>query len=1219
MVLGALLISLSLPAVPAPIAGTSPARAAGPAGAVVYLPIAAPAPRTLAPPRFGAGHGFYDRPFRLVLTSESAGAVIRYTLDGRPPLPGIGEVYTAPIPISTTTLVRAAAYRPGLLPSAVATQTFIFPADVLRQPDLPAGFPPTWGVPPEDPARGPVAADYGMDPDVVGDPRYRDRLKGDLMAIPSVSVVTAPDDMFGAAAGLYSHPDGRGADWERPASVELIQADGAPGFQADCGVRIAGVASRKHGHTLKKSLSLRFRSRYGATRLDYPLFPGGGVMSFDALRLRAGFNDSFPYLPERGQYIRDEWGRRTQREMGWTSARGIFVHLYLNGLYWGLYNLTEEPAGAFAADHLGGEEEDYDVVESTARGESGVIDGDRIAYQQLIAMDRFDEPIQYAKASVMLNIPQHIDFLLTEIYGANQDWPLNNWRALRNRVTGGGFQFLVWDFEVTHDLLPPDHGLYNAQRADNLAATFGVDELHRKLLQNVEYRMLFADRVRRHFTGGGALTAQRSRARYAALAAEVDRAIVAESARWGDAAVGPYAQSDGGRAWSRYWAANGPGHPQTRDEQWRPERDRLLDTWFPGRTRVVMDQLCPLALYPPVAAPRIDPPGGAVEPGMKLGLAGGSEGCPGARSDGTIYYTLDGSDPREAGSGTPGRPWSGRVAPVARVYRGAITLPGARQVKARSAVVDNGALVWSALSEVTFGSPRLAWSEVMYHPPDPDAEFVELVNLGDAPADLSGMTTDGISFTFPPAARLAPGAYAVLVKDAAVFRSQHLGVRVDGVYQGRLANEGETLALHDPTGQVMAAVSYDDEGYWPLGPDGYGYALVPLDPAAAPGDPERWRASAEQGGSPGRADPPPPYGRVVPSEVLASSDPPYEDAIELANPGADPVDIGGWFLSDDRDDLRKFRIPDGTVVGPGGFAVFYEQALRIGLPLGAPADSGPGSLGSGFALSAAGESVYLSSADRASRLTGSIQGISFGASPSGVSFGRVTTRAGPDFALQAEPTFGVANPPSVQDFRAGQGAPNAGPRIGPVVISELMYDPPVGGDEYIELHNRTAERIPLFEDGPPDRPAGAWRFTAGIDFSFPAGAAIPPEGYALVVPIDPELFRIKQRIPPAVPIYGPYAGQLDNTGEVLALSQPVEIDGELRAIEVDRVRYDDASPWHAAAAGSGPALERIAADRFGNDPDNWSALHPEGTPGGANTVPVVAWLPVAWQGRAAGE
>jgi len=1223
----ALLIGLAAALVGRP-AGTAGAPPDVEGGHRVYLPLLAPEPRSVAAPRFGVARGLYDRPFMLPLACDTAGAVIRYTTDGSAPGPDRGRVYAAPFAVSTTTVVRAAAFKPGLAPSEVATHSFIFPAAVAGQPDAPPGLPATWGTPPDDPAGGPVPADYGMDPEVAGDPRYRDELAAGLRALPSLSLAMAPDDLFGADRGLYLHPDERGDAWERPVSAELVRTDGVPGFQVDAGIRVAGFASRKHRHTPKKSLSLRFRSAYGPARLHYPLFPGG-VTAFDTLRLRAGFNDSFPYLPWRGQYIRDQWGRDTQRAMGWTAARGVFVHLYLNGLYWGVYNLTEEPTAAFAADHLGGRASDYDVIESSARGGTGVEDGDRVAYDRLVGLTGLDDPSRYAEAAALLNIPQHIDYMLVQMFGANLDWPLTNWRAARNRAAGGGFQFFVWDYEVALDLLMPGHGLHNPGNNDDISTTAGVDGLHGRLVANAEYRLAFADRVRRHFFDEGALSAARAGDRYAALAAALDQAIVAESARWGDGPVGPYAVINGWRPWHDFWRLFGEGHPQTRDDEWAPERDRLLGAYFPNRTATVLGQLCARGLYPPVAAPAFDSSLTADGAGAKLTMVPAADGCPGARRDGTIFYTLDGADPRRPGSGDPTLPWSGDVAPQARAYRVPLSLSGYRRVKARLAVQEGGRWVWGALTETAFGRPPLAITEIMYHPAQADAEFLEITNIGAASVDLGGMSTEGVTITFPPGTALEPGGRLVLVQDALAFQRAYGDEPIGGVYDGRLANEGETVALRDALGRPVAGVTYDDAGFWPLSPDGEGYSLVPIDPARAGGDPESWRASARLGGSPGLDDPDPPYERVLIHEVLAHSPAPLEDAIELYNPGPRPADIGGWFLSDDRDDLRKFRVPDGTVIAPGGYAVFYEHALRLGVPAarevvaGAPSldsppasppsDSPPASrsplgFGSGFALSAEGDGAYLGSADRRGLMTGYIHGLEFGAADPGAPFGRFVTRAGPDFVAVAAPTFGVDAPASVEAFRLGRGAPNAPPRVGPVVLSEIMYHPRAGGDEFIEIHNIAGAAVPL---GDADAPANAWRFTAGVDFAFPAGAEIAAGGRALVVGADPAKFRRARRVPAGVPVFGPYTGQLDNGGETLALARPgPPDDGAIPLVEVDRVRFDDAAPWREAADGGGPSLERIDEAAFGNDPDNWAALRPGGTPGEANAAPRSVFLPV---------
>ena len=328
-------------------------------------------------------------------------------------------------------------------------------------------------------------------------------------------------------------------------------------------------------------------------------------------------------------------------------------------------------------------------------------------------------------------------------------------------------------------------------------------------------------------------------------------------------------------------------------------------------------------------------------------------------------------------------------------------------------------------------------------------------------------------------------------------------------------------------------------------------------------------------------------GDVIVNEALAHTDLPLEDAIELHNPTADAVYIGGWFLSDTADNLKKYRIPDGTTVQPGGYAVFYEYQFND------PAN--PPNIP--FALSAQGEEVYLAAANPDGTLTGYTSSESFGASANGVSLGRFVTSTGDDFTAMSRRTFGVDDPATVVQFRTGTGLPNAYPLVGPVVINELMYHP-LTGDEFLELQNITDGEVLLYD---PANPANGWALTDGIDFTFPPTATIPSRSRALVVPIDPESFRVAYSIPITVPIYGPYSGALSNGGESVEISRPDEPDGAVVPyIAVDAVAYDDADPWPTEPDGDGPSLARLSPATYGNDPLNWQASAPGGTPGGRN-------------------
>lgn len=301
---------------------------------------------------------------------------------------------------------------------------------------------------------------------------------------------------------------------------------------------------------------------------------------------------------------------------------------------------------------------------------------------------------------------------------------------------------------------------------------------------------------------------------------------------------------------------------------------------------------------------------------------------------------------------------------------------------------------------------------------------------------------------------------------------------------------------------------------------------------------------------------------ILVNEIVANTSKPLEDAIELFNATNADVNIGGWYLTDDSVAPQKFRIPDGTIIAAGGYVVFLHSQFK-----------------SSFGLSGLGDRVYLFSADSAGNLTGYSNGFVFGASESGVSFGRYTISTGEDqFPPQVSRTLGTLN---------------AGPLVGPVVISEIMYNPLADADEFIELHNITPGAIPLFD---PALPSNTWKLT-GVGFAFPPNIEIPANGLILVVGIDPIIFRSKYLIPNNVQVLGPFSSPLSNHSMLLELKKPIApvIDSTSGTVTVpfvvvDTVHYSDSSPWPTNSDGGGPSLERINLSAYGNDPVNWHAI-----------------------------
>jgi len=1138
---------------------------------------ATPSPRTnnvagliarVADTKFSVDRGFFSAPFDLVLTCATTNATIRYTTNGAPPTATNGLAYTAPIPIGRTAIIRAAAFRSGFIPSNADTQTYLFLDDIIRQSTngaAPLGWPASWGA---------NAVDYGMDPNVVNNPTYSGTIKDDLKSIPSLSIVTELKNLFDPSTGIYANSYQDGIEWERPVSIELLRPDGQAGFQANAGIRIRGGFSRDPADP-KHSLRFIFRSEYGDSKLRYELFGPDGEDTIDKFDLRTAQDNSWAYQGDSGAtFLPDPFCRDTQLALGRPGTRGDFDHIYINGHYWGTYNTEERPESEYGASYFGGQPEDYDVIKVEA-GPYDVVatDGTLSAWLRLwqAATNGFasDANYQFVQGNnpdgtpntayeVLLDVPNLIDYMLVIVYAGDFDGPVyldnfpNNFYALRNRTNRDGFRFVTHDAELS--LTDVNYDRTQPVTVGDPAAGSSFSEsnpqyIWQRLQANAEFRLLVADHVQRFFFNGGPLMPAACAARYAARTNEIYRAVVGESARWGDAKREP---------------------PLTR-ANWLSAVSSRMTGYFPQRSGVVLNQLRARGLYPTNAAPRFSQHGGVVPPGFNLSIS---------VTNGTIYYTLDGTDPRLPG---------GAVASGAVSYTDAVPLTESVVVKARA----RSGISWSALTEAPFYTQQnfsgLLVTEIMYHPPDfngmdgDEFEFIELKNASAAQLDLSGVNfTNGIRFTFPVGTRLAPGGFAVLVSNPGAFAQKYTNIPIAGVYGGHLANSGEGLSLVNAAGSNIVTLAYNDNDPWPQAADGLGFSVVPVNPNlnSAPADAANWRASSAVGGSPGADDPPSNQPRVLITEILTHTDPPQRDAIELHNPGTTNANIGGWFLTDDRAQPTKFRIADNSTILPGGYLVFDETEFN----------SAPGTSNS-FNLNSHGEEVYLYSADAAGNLTGYSDGFGFGAAQNSESFGRYVNSVGDiQYPAQASNSLGL---------------PNAGPRIGPVVINEICYAPAAGFDEFIELRNITPSAVKLYD---PVYPTNTWKLE-GADFRFPQGVEIAANGLLLVARLDPALLRVKYSVPASVPIFGPYTGALQDDGETLELQRPDTPDLVTNGaavtvfvpyVSVDVIRYSDRFPWPTNVAGAILSLERINAAAYGNDPVNWRASPGLASPGFEN-------------------
>lgn len=646
--------------------------------------------------KFSHDRGFYDTPFDLTITCATPGSVIVTTTDGSIPSLTNGTATPAPatLRIASTTTLRAAAFVPGtdLGPANTDTHTYLFLNQVANQ-QRPAAAPVTW------PTGQP--GDYTMDPRVTSTTQPGYTLRDALLSIPTLSITANPADLW-STSGIYANSGSRGDAWERAAHAEWLDPASPDSFSTGFGLAIHGNISRDKSFTPKHSFKMFFRSQYGTTKLQHALFPDSPVDEFDQLILRAGSTDTFPctewgthplgpngapyqrWARAQASYIRDQWVRNSQLAMGHLSAHGRYVHLYLNGIYWGLYNLCEHPDEDFQASHLGGRAADYDVLVDFAELKNGDLNAWNLL-MNLAGSSASDTVFQRLMGNnpdgsrnpafpVLLDAENLIDYMVLHIFHGADDWPNHNWwsgAASRSDspLLNRGFQWFAWDQEISNVSTLYERSAWQSpplKYADVSAANSPAAPYYALRQGSPAFRLRFADRVHRHLFNAGALTTPAATARWNSLVSQIDRAIVAESARWGD--YQPHLSR--------------PGQPYRRESDWLPNLTSMASSFWPQINATALRRFRDAGLYPATAAPTINRFGGQFLPDFRVALTN-------PNTSGSIYFTLDGSDPR--------RPDNSPL-PAATTYTAPFPLSGPVTLKARILV----GTTWSALLETDF-------------------------------------------------------------------------------------------------------------------------------------------------------------------------------------------------------------------------------------------------------------------------------------------------------------------------------------------------------------------------------------------------------------------------------------------------------------------------------------------------------------------------------------
>ena len=625
---------------------------------------------------FSVPHGYKTEAFDLTLSCvDDPSAAIYYTLDGTSPTSS-STPYTGPIHISATTCIRAAVPQEGCVLQQDAAATYLFLDDILQQTSgvVPAGFPST--------TINSQVMRYGMNQSIVNG-ADRDRvLRGFTNTVSTLSLVIDPRNLFDPVEGIYVNAkacDGR--EWERTTMVEQIDpTNDANGFSTAGGIRIRGAFSRNPQYP-KHSLRLFFRNDYGDGPLEFPLFGDEGASKFKKVDLRTSQNYAWANGTDstykKDTFIHEVFARDTQRDMGELYTRSRYYNLFINGHYWGLYQTQERGDEDFAETYNGGDADMYDVIKTSQPGyvtgaSEGTIDAWEALWNMAVnegfsgaysnnyrkAMGQNPDGSRNPEYPVYLNPTNLMDYIINFHYMVDYDSPAasskaNNLYAVRDRddnddgLKSQGFYFLRHDAEHTmgkhanseYSDNPTGYGTTEAHSNFSKLEAFNPAELHYKLCANPEYKMAFADRFYKHcLAQGGALTVPEATKRFQSRMAEIDDVIVCESARW----------ATGGQTRQTWLSACG-----------------ACFTFITNRMPYMLSQYRARGWYPSIdAAVALNGSGAALSDDMvvaaddQLYLSGGGAG--------TVYYTLDGSDPRVEG---------GEIAAGAIQYSGADPAP----------------------------------------------------------------------------------------------------------------------------------------------------------------------------------------------------------------------------------------------------------------------------------------------------------------------------------------------------------------------------------------------------------------------------------------------------------------------------------------------------------------------------------------------------------------
>eukprot|EP01125_Pyxidicula_operculata_P018506 TRINITY_DN6570_c0_g1_i3.p1 TRINITY_DN6570_c0_g1~~TRINITY_DN6570_c0_g1_i3.p1 ORF type:complete len:1605 (-),score=364.92 TRINITY_DN6570_c0_g1_i3:641-5077(-) len=977
-------------------------------------------------PVFNVTGAFYDSEVVLNISAVQ-GASIYYTFDGSRPSSKSSVLYTSPLKISINSVVRAMAVLPNYIESVTITNTYL-----INEKDM---------------------KNYTALV-ITGDPRKTFYKPEGFMAISGGNYT--PSWVQSSPTAFYEYnsvfiKNGEGLEKEGNMAIYSDTPENSlPSI--DIGVSMSSSPASVPRFRLtydrdldnpnrynccywdyKPSMNAYFRSQYGSNHIRGDVIPESHTLYHKDFRIRAGKND--PVNP----FIMDEFARRLYFDItGGRGAVGMVAALWVNAGLKGIYNVAQKVSQTWLSQTFAiPKSADLDLLKVLVwvRGDGQFMTSMRTYLRTSNWMTNVTG-WDYVRNN-LIDVEAFVDYLIVNTWCGTWDWPHNNFYTIRARVPGkhGRFRMYMWDAE---GCFRADRLTYNTFQTDLIKPTllddnyqYNIPHIFTLMYNSSEFKMIWADRTQKAFYNGGALT-----------------------------------PSNVARRW--YGLVN--VYQPLLNYMWNITLDQSrFDMFFPARNATWFNQLKLYGFWPDTRAPLLAPYGSIAQTGtISVTLTN-------PNAAGTIYYTLNGSDPRG---------FRGVISSSAIKLTGTkITISSSSLLCAR---VYNGS-EWSPIecaSYTILDSYSIAITEIHYNPAEgKDYEFIELKNVGNEAMDMTGLSIfidKKPAYTFRDRTVILPGKFYVLVGDVDSFMASTGGKEPDFFLNTSMSNSGGSVAIvHPSTNTTVLNVTYDTSYPWTKVPDGLGFTLVPVNPnpdikSSSYLVASSWRASSGRYGSPYADDPTPvSFPNILVNELQVVTSPSNATRVELYNPTSSVVDISHWWLTDSFTNPYKFMIPAGTTIPAGGY-ITIDVDITV------------------LTINPAGDDIYLFSGNEMIVVTGYYHGFKFPLLSSLSDENVISRYIGGCGAEYFSPSNSSMSSPNTPPFT---------PSIGGLVISSFSIG---STNQYIELTSLSPTTINLANIQIQSDSKSIFKFST---------QSIAPFGKILVTSADPTTFN-------TIPNYG---------------------------------------------------------------------------------------------------